>query len=382
MLYAYGMSQKHHVLPLTVALLFGCGGPDEETEPGPTSKPVQEKAKPEPRKELSRPQAPADAPAVVFRRDRGIVVARVNGQDIKLEDIIRHIDRHSYKDYLKLAERGDLDYTLSSPEFLPRWVRLFADRRALELVAKKRKLDPALVNKERKDLATKGFLEFLENYKRTYKAREGRDYPENPRSVASLRRGYLLKNGLDLECQAWLNVLVPDSLSQEQADWYLRTQPQVFNGYLDISVITIHNRDPKTGALYKGMGKTGVTKKIHEIKSRLEEDGSNFEEIAARFSDVARERRRAGEYSNINRLDPRLPASICRTAWGLRNGKWKGPVESAFGLHFIKRIRYHSKNMVVRLKPDVPEVRRFIRKLRQEDQVFKARREQNVELLY
>ena len=38
--------------------------------------------------------------------------------------------------------------------------------------------------------------------------------------------------------------------------------------------------------------------------------------------------------------------------------------------------------MVVRLNPKVPEVRRYIRKLRQEIMVFSARREQKVELVY
>jgi len=319
---------------------------------------------------------------VLFRRDRSLVVAKVSGQNIKLEDIIRHIDKYSYKGYLALAEAGHLDSTLSSPK-LATWARQFADRRALELMAQKQKLAPGLVDQERKRLASEGFLKFLEEYKRSYQLREGREYPESPRSVASLRRGYLLKSGLDLECHAWLNVLVPDKLTQEEADRYLRTDPQIFNGYLDISVITIHNRDPETGALYRGAAKAKVTEKVMDIQMRLEMDGSNFGKVATKFSDVPEERARAGRFSNISRFDPRLPAAICRTAWGLRNGKFKiRPVESPFGLHFVKRVSYLSKSMVVRLNPKVPEVRRYIRKLRQEIMVFNARREQKVELVY
>lgn len=393
MLYPYGMSQKRPSSSLAVAMLcFGlvsCDGQGEQPSTdgkGPASKPPKKVGGPAESQMKERPDAPTqeiqpDAPVVVFHRDRAMVVARVRGQDITVEEIIRHIDKHSYKGYLDFAERGHLDHTLSSPK-LPTWARQFADRRALELMARKRESAPSVVDKERKRLATEGFLKFLEAYKSSYRLDHGRDYPENPRSVASLRRRYLLEHGLALEREAWLNTLVPDELTQEQADWYLRTQPQIFNGYLDIAVITIHNRDRKTGALCKGTAKAEVTKKLLDIKSRLENDGSNFEKVATRFSDVAKERDRAGVFSNISRFDPRLPAVICRTAWGLRNGKFKGPVESPFGLHFVKRIRYLSKSMVMRLDPKVPEVRRYIRRLRQEDMVFRARREQKVELIY
>jgi hypothetical protein len=388
------MSQKHHApsLAVTVLLVVSCGGQDDPPvkKPVPVGKPIKaqqperqqpERQQPERQQPTTQRTGSSKPPSVVFRRDRGMVVARVNGQDITVEDIVRRIDRHSYKGYLKLAEGGHLDRTLSSARLVT-WARQFADRRALELTAGKRKLAPNVVNGERKALATKGFLDFFENYKQAYQRREGRKYPESPGSVASLRRRYLLEHGLHLERQAWLNVLVPDKLTQEQADWYLRTQPQIFNGYLDICVITINNRDARTGALFKGPAGAEVTRKIQDIQSRLEEDGSNFEKVAAKFSDVAKERERAGVYSNISRFDPRLPAAICRLAWGLRNGKWKGPVASPFGLHFVKRIRYLSKSMVVRLKADVPEVRRFIRQLRQENMLFDSRREQKVELVY
>jgi PPIC-type PPIASE domain len=394
------MSQKRHAFPpatvLLVALVY-CGSlscsdqddpvtnPEEVIGKGDTeaaTKPATAtKTTPENQSRAPRKQGAAGEPSVRFRRDRDMVVARVNGQDMKLEDIIRHIDNHSYKGYLALAEGGYLDNTLSSPK-LPTWSRQFADRRALELMAQKQELAPGLVDKERQRLAVEGFGEFLKEYKQSYRLSQGKDYPEDPRSIATLRRRYLLDNGLKLECDAFLNVLVPDKLTQEQADWYYRTNPQIWNGYLDISVITVHNRDPQTGALYKGSDKTKVTSKVLDIQKRLEEDGGNFEKVAARFSDVAKERARSGEFGNISRFDPRLPAAICRVAWGLRNGKWKGPVESSFGLHFVKRVRYLVKNMVVRIDSKRPEVRKYIRRLRQENMIFDARREQKVELVY
>ncbi len=182
--------------------------------------------------------------------------------------------------------------------------------------------------------------------------------------------------------KAWLNTLVPDTLTQAEADWYLRTHGQAFNGYLDISLITIHNRDPKTGALYKGPARAKVTDKVLDIQRRLKKDGSNFAEVAARFSDAAKLRARAGFLGNVSRFDPKLPGVICRAAWGLRNGKFKGPIESPVGLHFVKRITYHTKNMVLRLDPKNEHVRRYVRQMRQEDVLFKARRAQNVELVY
>ncbi|MHC4513915.1 MAG: peptidylprolyl isomerase [Planctomycetota bacterium] len=395
------MRQKHHVpAPVAVVVLISlvcyapvsCGGQGETPikEDKPASKVAAEPAsKPAVKKKVLPPLRPdtqgsRTSPAlhlVVFQRDRNMVLARVKGQDIKLEDIVQHIDERSYKGYLTLAEGGHLDATLSSPT-LATWTREFADIRALELMALEQKIAPGRVDKERKELANNRFFEYLESYKLTYRRDHGKEYPENARSVASLNRQFLLRRGLNLEREAWLNTLAPDALTQEEADWYLQTNPQIFNGYLDIAVITIHNRDPKTGALYKGPAKAKVTAKVLDIQSRLKKDGSNFEKVAAKFSDVAKERARAGIFSNISRFDPQLPAAICRTAWGLRNSKFKGPVESPFGLHFVKRITYHSKSMVVRLDPKNKDVRRYVRQLRQEDLIFKARREQKVELIH
>jgi hypothetical protein len=312
-----------------------------------------------------------------------MVVARVKGQDIKLEDIIRHIDAHSYKGYLAYAEAGHLDGMLSSPtQGAAMLARQFADLRALEITGQERKIPMGDVAKERKALAADGFLKFLEKYKRAYQKDYGREYPENPQSVAKLNAQYLRQNGLTLETEAWLNALVPDTLTQTEADHYRRTYGPAFNGYLDISVITIHNRDPKTGALYKGPAKAKVTEKLLDIEHRLKKDGSNFEEVAAKFSDVAGLRARAGLFSNISRFDPKLPGVICRTAWGLRNGKFKGPIVGPIALHFVKRIKYHAKNMVLRLDPKNKNVRMYIRQMRQEDVLFKARRKQKVELVY
>ncbi|MEE9126708.1 MAG: peptidylprolyl isomerase [Planctomycetota bacterium] len=360
------------------------GQPDNKPSSEPSSKPSSKKQEPAAqRKDKQGPGLPAAAPCVVFRRDRHMVVARVKGQDIKLEDIIRHIDAHSYKGYLLLAEGGHLDLTLSSPNVgLALLARQAADLRALELTAQERKIPTGDVAKERRQVAANGFLMHLENYKRDYRRRYGREYPENPDSIVKLNSRYLLNNGLALEMEAWLNTLVPDTLTQAEADWYLRTHGQAFNGYLDISLITIHNRDPKTGALYKGPARAKVTDKVLDIQRRLKKDGSNFAEVAARFSDAAKLRARAGFFGNVSRFDPKLPGVICRAAWGLRNGKFKGPIESPVGLHFVKRITYHTKNMVLRLDPKNEHVRRYVRQMRQEDVLFKARRAQNVELVY
>ena len=80
--------------------------------------------------------------------------------------------------------------------------------------------------------------------------------------------------------------------------------------------------------------------------------------------------------------DPRMPAVFCRAAWGLRNGKWTGPVESPFGLHFIKRVEWTIRRTMLRIDPKNPGIRRMIRTKRKEDLLFQVRKDHAVNVLY
>ena len=77
-----------------------------------------------------------------------------------------------------------------------------------------------------------------------------------------------------------------------------------------------------------------------------------------------------------------LPAALCRAAWNLRDGNWAGPLESPYGLHFVKRISLSQQQFILFTPAALPKIRETMRKHRQEDLLYEVRKKRRVELLY
>ena len=129
-------------------------------------------------------------------------------------------------------------------------------------------------------------------------------------------------------------------------------------------------------------GRQRAWDKMTDIRTRLKKDGSNFSELARRYSEDRKTAGRGGRLNNVERFHPTLPAILCRTAWGLEDGEVSEPVESPYGLHLIKRISFVQKQFIIYTDAAKPVVQATYRRHQQENLVFGARRKMRVKLFY
>ena len=78
----------------------------------------------------------------------------------------------------------------------------------------------------------------------------------------------------------------------------------------------------------------------------------------------------------------RLPAALCRAAWGLDDGEVTGPVESPYGLHFIKRVSYAQPRAFLLTDKTEGQVRDTRRQDLQEGLLYQLRERAPVQLRY
>src|SRR5690606_38213946 len=122
--------------------------------------------------------------------------------------------------------------------------------------------------------------------------------------------------------------------------------------------------------------------RVGDLMERLAPDGSNFSDLARRFSDDRRTAREGGILRNVGRFDPRLPAAICRAAWALKDGEVSEPFESPYGIHIVKRLTFRMQFYVLFTDAAKPKIAELMRKAEQEDLLFETRERLAVELHY
>ena len=333
-----------------------------------------------------RPVAVAEAKATAapqgelrYPRDKARVVAKVDGKERTLEDLIQHLDkRHApgFGEYLA-TDAGNL-YFQAPQRFGADWVRQYADVVALKAEARARGLALEDAEPFLSDALKRGFEVYLQNSPSPQGVNE-----EETRKVLAYRLSrFQQESGMKTEVQGWLDFLVDDDAPDGVLRSYLQGNARKFGAVVTFSQILIQTRDPVTLRLLEGKERAAAWEKVADIKSRLKKDGSNFEDVAGRYSQDRKTAQRGGLFRNVSRFDTRLPAILCRTAWSLEDGEWTGPVESAYGLHFIKRISQEQQRFILyseKAKPVVAETRR---KHMQEDLLYEVREKRGVKLLY
>jgi len=143
----------------------------------------------------------------------------------------------------------------------------------------------------------------------------------------------------------------------------------------------VQHRDAGTGILLAEEGRARANERIAEIRARLRPDGSNFEDVAARWSDDTRTAHEGGLLGSLHRFDDRMPATLCRAAWNLRDGEISDVVESQYGWHIVKRIDFNQQIFMLFTDDAMPAIRTIMRRARQEERLFEARKTANVQLL-
>jgi hypothetical protein len=320
-------------------------------------------------------------PPLAYPADKDTVVAKVAGRELRLEDLVQHIAARHVPDFLRTLEGGGQNLFRSST-IVADWVRQYADIVALQAEARQRGIDAADVEPMLAATLKRLFEEHLASYQ-GQRAAEGHPLELTQDRINLLLDLFQRRNGLRTELQGWLDFLTQDEPGDDELTKFYRAHAGMFGGRVTFAAILIENRDRVTARQFNAVGNAQVLEKVADIKARLAADGSNFETVAQRFSEDRKTAADGGRLHNVARFEPTLPAILCRTAWQLADGEVAGPIESPYGLHFIKRISFATVDPYFLPTPDkMPVIRQARLQLRQEDLIFELRRRLQVEILY
>ena len=304
-------------------------------------------------------------------------MATVHGRKVTLEDLVSHIEDRHYTGFKYLIASPNGKRELLIPR-MANWVGQYADILVMEAEARRLKIKDSTIRKNQ----GQAYLTAFQTYQQNYQQRTQQAFPSTKIGLEFHRKAFQKDRGLGLEVEGLLNTMVPDELDKRGVIAFYKQNSESMNGYLKISQIFVKTRSSQTGARLVGEHGMKAKAKILEITKLLSKNGKNFEVIAASHSEDKASARIGGVLNNLHRFDPRMPANFCRTAWGLRNGQWKGPMETLFGTHFIKRIEWMNTKMIVNPDPDNKDIRHFVRSHRKEALIFKLREGGKVTLYY
>jgi parvulin-like peptidyl-prolyl isomerase len=371
-----------HCVSLAV-LAMSAWLPAQTPETPPPGTPPTETTAPEAKAE--KPAAPPSqetAPHFLVRRyprDKDVGVAIVGSKTITLGELIDHIDSKHFPGFRDAMPRPEIQRMLQSDLIAP-WVRQFADLQALRQSLGQQPVDEKkLTDAQSADLKAK-FQSWLDTY--TASRREsGRSTELTQRAVNSLLADFQLRNGLACEVQGFLDYLEPGDYQRGEMQAFFNANARVFGGQVKVAHILVQHRDGGTGILLADEGRARANERLAEIRARLRPDGSNFEEIAARWSDDTRTGHEGGLLGGLHRFDDRMPAALCRAAWALRDGEISDVVETQYGWHIVKRIDFNQQIFMLFTDDAMPAIKTIMRRARQEAWLFEARKTANVQLL-
>ena len=82
----------------------------------------------------------------------------------------------------------------------------------------------------------------------------------------------------------------------------------------------------------------------------------------------------AANYRTCTASDDRLPATLCRAAWSLKDGQHTTDVvETQYGYHFIRRLSFHQPIFILFTDDAIPSIRIVMRRAMQERLLLGAR---------
>lgn len=338
----------------------------------------------QPSEQSSASHAIGDWPQkLAWPRDQNRPICIVAGRVLTLNDVLEHIEKRHRPGLRKFIATPAGQLRLGHPT-MATWVRQFADITCLEMEAKSRGIDPKVIEEALSHELKHGFEDWLQGYLQE-RERSGHPLELTQNRINTLLNDFQNREGLRTELDGWLNAIVPpiDVNDRKMLLDFYASHATIFGGAVTISHILIQHRDPRTLELLTGEARTRALAKVASVRARLKPDGSNFEEVATLMSDDRRTARKGGILSAVQRFDRRLPAAICRTGWNLTDGKFKGPVETPYGIEFIKRLFLKHEYYVVNPNDEYRlTIAATKRRLEQETLVFELREKFGLRLLY
>lgn len=315
-----------------------------------------------------------------YPKDKDAAIAVVGSKTLTLGDLIDHIDARHYPGFKKLLETQPTVQAYLKSDLIAPWVRQFADMEALRQVAGDTYADPVELEKAQSAVLKGRFEAYLAT---EVERRRARGYPEISQArVNSLLAEFQLRAGLSSELQGLLNVMEKDTYTAKELRDFFNANPRFMGGQVTIQHLLIQHRDGGTGILLKDEGIARANARIAEIQARLRPDGSNFDELVRLYSDDTRTAKSGGELPHIHRFDDRLPATLCRAAWSLKDGQHTTEViESQYGYHFIRRLSFNQNVFILFTNDTMESVRVVMQRARQERMLLGAREKTKLRLL-
>lgn len=329
------------------------------------------------------PLVKSDSPhfiVVRYPQDKGKAIAVVGQKTLRLEELVRHIEERHYPGFAQLLETQPGFQRYLQSDLIAPWVRQFTDLEAIRQFVGEENIDSVELEKAQSSVLKSNFEGYLGKVIEG-RRRSGRPEPTQT-AVNRLLADFQLRRGLSAELQGMLNYLEKGDFTRKELRDFFNSNARFFGGQVTVQHILVQHRDGGTGILLKDEGIARANARVAEIKARLRPDGANFEQLVRLFSDDQRTAQSGGELSGIHRFDDRLPATICRSAWKLRDGEVSDDVvESQYGWHFVRRLAFAQQVFILFTDDAIPSIRVIMRRAMQEQLLFKARNQAKLRLL-
>lgn len=310
-------------------------------------------------------RAPRIPRVLEWPKNKGLVVAELDGKGVHLGDLGAHLQAHYDPN---LEERWANTREINSPN-IPQLLYQYLDVLALRAECKTRKLGIAKLM-ERVDQ----FLDrdFLDHYKPAYERQTGRKMSEV--TEKNLRSRHRRERGLAMEVEALLDRILPGQYKYEELKQYNIHNGNFWGGEVKLAHIFFSTRDPATGRLYPEGKQIEIRSRLREVQRLLRKDPSQFAEMAKRFSEDKRTAAKGGLIGYVKRLDGRLPSAIVATVWGLQNGQTSTPVTTYFGIHIVRRMGFTRTHFILFNGKTIKRIADDRKKIEAEAFLFEARK--------
>ncbi len=310
--------------------------------------------------------------ALTFPRDKDRVVASLWDKPITLGQMVEDLEK-DYSPGTARAFSGPLGARTMALS-LPRLASLELDLLLVRREARRRKV--VLSKKELDQALERRFQEYFKRLvwkdpTREAALRANRNY---------LRKVFLRTAGPRTEVKLLLEKMVPPKFSLQDLKFFYQAHGLMSQTQVKIAHIFVPRLDPATGLLPDLEGIRKRKERILDIQARLKKDGSNFAEVARRFSALKETARRGGFLGYVTRWDEKHPA-IARAAFGLKKGEWTGPVEEPEGFHFIQCLKILNRGSIFVLNQVKKQILQDMVRQKREDLLVSLRERAHAKLI-